>query len=57
MTTTAGVQAGNTSTINAKMQLGQENQTIEVQASAVAVNTEQAIVQGVLNSAQIENFR
>jgi hypothetical protein len=56
LSTAAGVQVGNTSTINAKMQLGQENQTIEVQASAVAVNTEQATVQGVLNSAQIENL-
>jgi len=56
MSTTANVQVGNTATLNARMQLGQENQTIEVQASAVSVNTEQAIVQGVLNSAQIENL-
>jgi hypothetical protein len=50
------VQVGNTSTVNAKMTLGQESTTIEVQASTVEVNTEQATVQGVLNSQQIENL-
>jgi Carboxypeptidase regulatory-like domain len=50
------VQVGNTSTANVKMQLGQESQVIEVQASAVVVNTEQAEVQGVLNSEQIANL-
>jgi len=38
------------------MTLGQESTTIEVQASTVQVNTEQAIVQGVLTSQQIENL-
>ena len=56
ISTIANVQVGNTSTVNAKMQLGQESTTIEVQASTVQVNTEQAIVQGVLNSQQIENL-
>jgi Carboxypeptidase regulatory-like domain len=51
-----GVEVGNTSTANIKLQLGQESQVIEVQASAVAVNTEQAEVQGVLNSDQIANL-
>src|SRR5882762_7864935 len=54
--TVATVQVGNTATVNAKMQLGQESTTIEVQASSVQVNTEQATVQGVLNSQQIENL-
>lgn len=54
--TATAVQVGNTSTVNAKLQIGQESQTIEVQAAQVQVNTEQAEVQGVLNSAQIENL-
>src|SRR6266576_3940011 len=56
ISTVANVQVGNVSTVNAKMQLGQESTTIEVQASSVQVNTEQASVQGVLNSRQIENL-
>src|SRR5205807_3913861 len=47
---------GNAATLNPKLAVGQENTVIEVQGSTVAVNTEQAIVQGVLNSAQIENL-
>src|SRR6267142_3196257 len=54
--TTVPVQVGNTATVNTKMTLGQESTTIEVQASTVQVNTEQAIVQGVLTSQQIENL-
>jgi hypothetical protein len=50
------VQVGNTSTVNAKMTLGQETTTIEVQGSAVQVNTEQPTVQGVLTANQIENL-
>jgi len=53
---TIGVEVGNTSSANIKLQLGQESQVIEVQASTVAVNTEQAEVQGVLNSDQIANL-
>src|SRR5436305_843816 len=45
--TSVQVQVGNTATANLKMQVGQESQTVEVQASDVAVNTEQASVQGV----------
>src|SRR5438067_4959702 len=54
--TTVNVQVGNTATANIKVQVGQESQTIEVQAATLAVNTEQATVQGVLNSTQIENL-
>src|SRR4029077_18033736 len=50
------VEVGNTASANIKLQLGQESQVIEVQASTVAVNTEQAEVQGVLNSDQIANL-
>ena len=56
VSTVTTVQVGNTATVNAKMQLGQESTTIEVQASSVGVNTEQAEVQGVLTSTQIENL-
>src|SRR6267378_2877240 len=54
--TTVPVQVGNTATVNTKMTLGQESTTIEVQGSSMQVNTEQAIVQGVLTSQQIENL-
>src|SRR5437762_9724101 len=50
------VQVGNTATVNPKLQIGQESQVIEVQGSEVAVNTEQAEVQGVLRSSQMENL-
>jgi len=47
------VQVGNTATVSPKLVIGQESQVIEVQGSTVAVNTEQATVQGVLNVDQI----
>ena len=50
------VLVGNTATVNAKLQIGQESQVVDVQGSAVRVNTEQATVQGVLNAEQIENL-
>src|SRR6202166_3100226 len=53
---TITVEVGTTASANIKLQLGQESQVIEVQASTVAVNTEQAEVQGVLNSDQIANL-
>jgi hypothetical protein len=56
VSSTVTVQVGNTSTVNAKMALGQETTTIEVQGSAVQVNTEQPTVQGVLTANQIENL-
>src|SRR5215467_12366712 len=56
VSSTTIVQVGNTSTVNAKMSLGQESTTIEVQASSVQINTKQASVQGVLTSQQIDNL-
>ena len=56
MDTPVVVQVGNTATVNARLQLGQETQVIEVQGNGLAVNTEQAEVQGVLTSDQIENL-
>jgi Carboxypeptidase regulatory-like domain len=50
------VQVGNTASFNPKLQVGQESQVIEVQSNAVEVNTEQASVQGVLTSDQIDNL-
>jgi Carboxypeptidase regulatory-like domain len=50
------VQVGNTATVNSKLELGQESQVIEVQASQVQVNTEQATVQGVVTASQVENL-
>src|SRR5450631_4865646 len=50
------VQVGNTATVNVKLALGQESTIIDVQGSTVQVNTEQATVQGVLTSDQIENL-
>src|SRR5882762_9243934 len=50
------VQVGNAASVNTKLALGAETTVIEVQASSVQVNTEQATVQGVLTSAQIENL-
>ena len=50
------VQVNTTASANVQLTLGQSTQTIEVQGSAVAVNTEQATVQGVLTAQQIENL-
>ena len=50
------VEVGVTSPGNFKLQVGQASQVIEVQASEVQVNTEQATVQGVINTTQIENL-
>jgi hypothetical protein len=50
------VQVGNTATANLQMELGQESQVVEVQGAAVAVNTEQATVQGTIGLEQIENL-
>jgi len=50
------VQVGVTSTGNIKLQVGQTSQVVEVQGTEVAVNTEQATVQGVLTTEQIENL-
>jgi len=50
------VQVGNTTSGNTRLTLGQSAEVVEVTGSAVAVNTEQATVQGVLNAQQIENL-
>ena len=50
------VQVNTTSSANTRLTLGQSAEVIEVQASEVGVNTEQATVQGVLTSQQIENL-
>jgi hypothetical protein len=50
------VQVGVTTSGNVRLQVGQATQVVEVQASEVQVNTEQATVQGVLTTQQIENL-
>src|SRR5467141_50499 len=55
-TQTVTVQLNTTSTVNAKLAVGESTQVVEVQASDVAVNTEQATVQVILTAQQIENM-
>lgn len=50
------VQVGVTATGNLKLELGEVSQSVVVQESAVQVNTEQATVQGVIDTEQIENL-
>ena len=50
------VQVNTTTSTNAQLTIGESSQVVEVQASEVGVNTEQATVQGVLTSEQIENL-
>lgn len=50
------VQVNTTSSANLKLAVGESSQVIEVQGTEVAVNTEQATVQGVLTAQQIENL-
>ena len=50
------VQVGVTMAGSVKLQVGQANQVVEVQASDIQVNTEQATVQGVLSAQQIDNL-
>jgi len=50
------VQIGNAANGSLKLEVGQENTVVEVAASEVQVNTEQATVQGVLTATQIENL-
>ena len=47
------VQVNNTANGSIKLEIGQESTVVEVQASEVGVNTEQAEVQGVLTASQI----
>jgi Carboxypeptidase regulatory-like domain len=53
---TVTVQVGVVTTGNAQLVVGQASEVIEVTGAAVAVNTEQSTVQGVLNAQQIENL-
>jgi hypothetical protein len=53
---TAVVQVGVTVAGNVKLAVGAATEIVEVAGSAVAVNTEQATVQGVLSTEQIENL-
>ncbi|MGC2695051.1 MAG: carboxypeptidase regulatory-like domain-containing protein, partial [Candidatus Angelobacter sp.] len=53
---TVPVQVGNVASGNAKLTLGQSSEVVEVTGSAVTINTEQATVQGVLTTQQIENL-
>src|SRR5208282_4187005 len=50
------VQVGNTANVNARLELGQASQVVELEASTVSVNTEQATVQGVITENQIANL-
>ena len=50
------VQVGVTSNGNVRLAIGKSSETIEVTSSAIAVNPDQATVQGVLNSTQIEQL-
>ena len=53
---TAVAEVGVTTPGNIKMTLGQATQVVQVEGSALEVNTEQATVQGVLTPVQIENL-
>src|SRR6202167_938588 len=50
------VQVGVTSSGNIKLEVGEASQVVEVQASSIQVNTEQATVQGVLTGDQIDKL-
>jgi hypothetical protein len=53
---TIAVEVAVTATGNFKLQLGQAGQVVEVEATELQVNTEQATVQGIINTEQIENL-
>ena len=53
---TVMVEVGSVAPGNIKLEVGQEAQVVEVTGAAVAVNTEQATVQGVVTTEQIENL-
>lgn len=53
---TIPVQISVTSSGNVKLDVGQQSAMVEVQTSAIAVNTEQSTVQGVLSGQQIDNM-
>lgn len=53
---TVSAQVGVITTGNIALVVGQAQEVVEVTGSAVAINTEQATVQGVLTAQQIENL-
>ena len=53
---TISAQVGVTTSGNFRLQVGEAGQMIEVQADTLQVNTEQATVQGVISTEQIENL-
>ena len=50
------VQVGVTSSGNVRLQLGAATEVVQVQSSSVSVNTDQAAIQGVLTTQQIETL-
>jgi hypothetical protein len=54
--TTVAVQVGQITSVNAKLELGDSSTVVEVTASAVQVNSEQATLQGVLTANDIEQL-
>jgi hypothetical protein len=50
------VLLGNTATVNATLQIGNDKTTIDVHGYATGVNTEQLTVQGVLSEEQIDSL-
>jgi hypothetical protein len=53
---TLTVQVNNTSNGNVALHVGSTTTTVEVQATGIQVNTEQATVQGVITTTQIESL-
>src|SRR5713226_9282721 len=54
--TAARVETGGVATVNLTLEVGAESAVVEVTASAVAINTSQASVSGVVTTEQIENL-
>jgi len=50
------VQVGNVTSGTLSLEIGSENTVVTVEGTAVSVNTEQATIQGVVTSTQIENL-
>lgn len=50
------VLIGNTATVNIRLPIGDETQTVLVQSTQMRLNTEEPSVQGVLNEEQIDNL-
>ena len=50
------IQVGTAATVNVTLQVGQTTETVQVEASTVTVNSEQATVEGVLTANQIDTL-